>query len=251
MSIHSLLRCAAVPAGLTLLLGGALAADAPPATTPAVVSPAVVSPAVVSPAVTAAAPARARPDFSGSWQLDPKASDDPAMIPGGGERGERGQGGPGSGGGRGGSSRRGPTADPNQGKMPGEGFDGSDAPERDRDEAAGRQSAREFGQLEIFHAGDEFDLTDGMQVSRMLTIGGQPTEVFTPRGPAKATAAWDNDALLVTESDPQGQVRRTRQFQLSSDGGTLTVREIRHRPGKEGNHTMTMVYRRRADSGRP
>jgi hypothetical protein len=249
MSIHSLLRCAAVPAGLTLLLGGALAADAPPATTPAVVAPAVVAPAVVSPAVTAAAPARARPDFSGSWQLDPKASDDPAMIPGGGERG---QGGPGSGGGRGPGSRgRGPTADPNQGTMPGEGFDGSDAPERDRDEAAGRQSAREFGQLEIFHAGDEFDLTDGMQVSRMLTIGGQPTEVFTPRGPAKATAAWDNDALLVTESDPQGQVRRTRQFQMSSDGGTLTVREIRHRPGKDGNHTMTMVYRRRADSGRP
>ncbi len=238
MFIHSLLRCAAVPAGLTLLLGGALAADTPPATTPA----------VVAPAVTAAAPARARPDFSGSWQLDPKASDDPAMIPGGGERG---QGGPGSGGGRGAGSRRGPTADPNQGTMPGEGFDGSDAPERDRDEAAGRQSAREFGQLEIFHSGDEFDLTDGMQVSRMLTIGGQPTEVFTPRGPAKATAAWDYDALLVTESDPQGQVRRTRQFQLSADGGTLTVREIRHRPGKEGNHTMTMVYRRRTDSGRP
>lgn len=248
MSIQSLLRCTAVPAGLTLLLGGALAEPAPPV--PPAPAPA---PASVPPAGSVAVAARAHPDFSGSWQLDPKASDDPAAIPGGGERRP---GGPGGGrgrglGGPGGGGGRGPAVDPNQGQMPGEGFDGTEARERSRDEAAGRQSAREFGQMEIFHADDEFDLTDGMQISRMLRIGGQPTEVFTPRGAVKAAAAWDNDALLVTESDPTGQVRRTRQFRLSADGGTLTVREIRHQPGKDGDHTMTMVYRRRTDPAKP
>lgn len=245
MFIPSLFRCAAVPAALTLLLGGALAAPAPP------------TPAPASEAPAGQAPARAHPDFSGSWQLDPKASDDPAGVPDGGGRGQGGPGGGGRGPGGGGGGRgpggggRGSAVDPNQGTLPGEGFDGSDAPERERAEAEGRQSAREFGQMEIFHAGDEFDLTDGMQISRMLQIGGPPTEVFTPRGAVKATAAWDNDALLVTESDPQGQVRRTRQFHLSAGGGTLTVREIRHRPGKEGSHTMTMVYRRRAGPDQP
>lgn len=245
MSIRSQFRCVSMAAGLSLLANGVMAAPGPEP------EPAAAASAT---AVPTGVPAAAHPDFSGDWKLDPKASDDPAAIPGGDGRGKGGHGGQGSPGGRGGRGQgggRGPAADPNSGRMPGESFDGSDGPERDRDEAMGRQSAREFGQLEIFHAGDEFNLTDGMQISRMLRIGGQPTEVFTPRGTVKAAAAWDGGALVVTESDPQGQVRRTRQFLLSNDGGTLTVREIRHGPGKDGDHALTMVYRRQTDPGKP
>jgi len=221
------------------VLAAALALGVPPATRAE--EPAVAPPAG---ATVTAAPAAAHPDFSGHWKLDPKASDDPARM-GGGPGGGRG-GGPG--GGRGGS---GPALDPNQGKMPGEGFDGSEGEAGKRAEAAGRQAAREFGLLEIFHEGDEFDLTDGMQISRMLRIGGEPTEVFTPRGSVKAAAAWEGDALVVTERDPQGQVRRTRQFRLSGDRSTLTVKEIRQLPGKEGNAVMSLVYRRVAPETKP
>ncbi len=207
------------------------------------------------PAVTAA-PAAAHPDFSGHWKLDPKASDDPAKM-GGGPGGPGGRPGGGRGGGRGGGpgggpvGGSGPAMDPNQGRMPGEGFDGSEGEAGERAQAAGRQAAREFGLLEIFHEGDEFDLTDGMQVSRMLRIGGEPTEVFTPRGSVKAAAAWEGEALVVTERDPQGQVRRTRQFRLSGDRSTLTVKEIRQLPGKEGNAVMSLVYRRVAPETKP
>ena len=241
MSIHALFRCAAVPAGLTLLLGGAVAqpgpeaAPAPPAI--AAPDPAIAAPDTLKPA----APARARPNLSGTWLLDPRASDDPARVPGAGDE----QGNP-----VGGS--RGPSPDPNQGKVPGEGFDGSEIPANEKAEAAGRQAAREFSELEIFHAGDEFDLTDGMQISRMLRIGGQPTDIFTPHGVMKATAAWEKDTLVVTERDPQGQMRRAHHFLISPGGNTLTVRQIRHQPGKKGpDDAHTLVYRRQEVPAKP
>jgi len=235
----------------------AAAQDQPAESRPA--APAAGLEATPNPAPSMAAPAAAdtRPDFSGRWQLDPRASDDPARMgqgqrPGGGPGGGMG-GGPGGGMGRGGGGMGrggGPSVDPSSGTMPGEGFDGSGDAARERQEAAGRQSAREFGLLEIFHAGDELDLTDGMQISRSLRIGGDPVEVFTPRGSVKAAAAWDGDTLVLTERDPRGEVRRTRQLILGADGNTLTVKEIHHMPGKGGNQVMTMVYRRQDDPGK-
>ncbi|MBK7047109.1 MAG: hypothetical protein IPH48_11515 [bacterium] len=236
MSTRFLLCSTALTAALALGVAPAARAEEPTAAPPAG-------------ATVTAAPAAAHPDFSGHWKLDPKSSDDPARM-GGGPAGPGGPGGPGGGRGGGpggpggGRGRNGPALDPNQGKMPGEGFDGSEGEAGERAQAAGRQAAREFGLLEIFHEGDEFDLTDGMQISRMLRIGGEPTEVFTPRGSVKAAAAWEGDALVVTERDPQGQVRRTRQFRITGDRSTLTVKEIRQLPGKEGNAVMSLVYRR-------
>jgi hypothetical protein len=250
MSIPALLRCAAIPATVTLLLGSALAASEPgPAPDP----PAVATPDTVKPA----APPRALPNLSGSWRLDPKASDDPSRVPGGGQGQGQGQGqgkgqGQGQGGGPGGGGGRGPALDPNQGRVPGEGFDGSEDPANEKAQAAGRQAAREFSELEIFHDGDEFDLTDGMEISRMLRIGGQPTDVFTPHGVVKATAAWENDTLVVTERDAQGQVWRSHHFLISAGGSTLTVRQIRQQPGKKaGADALTLVYRRQEDPAKP
>ncbi|MBK8167341.1 MAG: hypothetical protein IPK64_15470 [bacterium] len=208
---------------------------------------------VAAAATAAAAMPPARADFSGLWQLDPKASDDPATLgpgpgrgPGGGRGGEGGSRGRGRGGMGGG-----PSPDPSGGRTPGEGFDGEETRSNEHDDAASRRSAREFGRMEIFQAGDEFNLTDGMQVSRSLRIGGEPIEVFTPRGTVLAAVAWDGTSLVLTERDPQGQVRRTRQLMLSADRSTLTIKEIRHLPGQDGNQTATMVYRRQEDADRP
>jgi len=86
----------------------------------------------------------------------------------------------------------------------------------------------------------------------MLRIGGQPTDVFTPHGIVKATAAWENDALVVTERDAQGQVWRSHHFLISAGGNTLTVRQIRQQPGKKaGADALTLVYRRQEDPGKP
>jgi hypothetical protein len=217
-------------------------------TTARAAEPTAAAPAVATPAAPAA-----RPDFSGLWQLDPKASDDPAALgPGPGRGPGGGPGGPGRGGrGRGGGMGGGPASDPGGGRMPGQGFDGEESQANERDEAAGRRSAREFGHLEIFHAADELNLTDGMQISRSLRIGGAPAEVFTPRGTVRAAAVWEGQSLVLTERDAQDQVRRTRQLILSPDRSTLTVKEIRHLPGKDGSQTLTMVYRRQDGAERP
>lgn len=233
-------------AGLALALGAScLAAAATPAAEPAKAAPAAAATALApAPAPAPPVAAAARPDFSGRWQLDPKASDDPAALgpaPGRGRGSGRPGGGPG----------RGPATDPGSGRMPGEGFDGGDSAARERDEAAGRRSAREFGRLEIFHAGDEFDLTDGMQVSRTLRIGGEPVEVFTPRGTVRAAAAWEGASLVLTERDETGRVRRTRQLLLGPDPNTLTVKEIRHAPGGAGDLALTLVYRRQDGAAKP
>lgn len=215
---------------------------------PATGVPVADVPAKATPATAAPTPSAARPDFSGLWQLDPKASDDPAALGSGPGRGPGG--GPGGGRGRGGGPMGGgPSSDPHGGRMPGQGFDGEETGANERDEAAGRRSAREFGHLEIFHADDELNLTDGMQISRSLRIGGAPVEVFTPRGTVRAAAAWDGPSLVLTERDAHDQIRRTRHLILSPDRSTLTVKEIRHLPGRDGNQVLTMVYRRQDGAG--
>ncbi len=234
--------------GLALLVTAAAAqTDSRPLPPPPAAreAPAAAPAAPAAGLAPATRPAAGRPDFSGKWRLDPRASDDPAQIgqppsdrggpggPGGGRGG--GRGGPGGGGGH--------DIDPNAGRMPGEGFDGSDRKQQEQVDAMGREMQRAYAELEIFHAGEEFDFTDGMQVSRALKIGGEPADVYTPHGVAKAVIAWEGETLVMTERDPRGDVRRTLQFTLSADRRLLTVRDIRRLPGKEGNRALTLVYR--------
>lgn len=234
MSVRSLTRCLA-GAGALCAVAVVAAAQPEPAT-----------PTAGAPATAIEAPAAVLPDFSGTWYLDRRASDDPervfGLVDGADGQDIRGD----SGGGRGAAPRRTldrPSMDPDRGRETGPGFVGSGRAGRQQAEAMAQEAVRESGSLEIFHSGDEFDLTNGAQVSRMLRIGGEPTEVLTPRGSFRSAAAWDGRILTVTDSDPQGQVRRTRQFSLSVDRSVLTVRDIRHRSGKEGDLIMTMIYR--------
>ena len=234
MSTRSLARAAAAAA---LILGAASAAAAPAALT-----------ALPTAAATDTAAPAAHPDFSGTWHLDPRSSDDPAKVFGGAE-GPGGRDGQRPGGDRRTLPR--PSMDPDRTHDQGPGFVGSGRSERGRAEAMAGETSREAAELEIFQAGDEFNLTDGMQVSQMLRIGGEPTELLTPRGSLMASATWEGEILAVTERDPKGEVRRTRQFSLSPDRSVLTVRDIRHRPGKDGDLALTMIYRHEASTAAP
>lgn len=185
----------------------------------------------------------AHPDFSGTWHLDPRSSDDPAQVFGGAE-GAGGREGRRPGGDRRTLPR--PSMDPDRTHDQGPGFVGSGRSERGLAKGMAEETTREAGRLEIFQSGDEFNLTDGMQVSRTLRIGGEPAEVLTPRGLMKASATWEGEILAITERDPKGEARRTRQFSLNADRSVLTVRDIRHRPGKDGELALTMIYRHEA-----
>ena len=99
------------------------------------------------------------PDLSGEWVLNEKASDDPDTI----MRRARGAGGGngdmpgGGGGGKGGGGRGG------GGRPEAEGASGG----------PGAGMLERYRALSVFHEAGEIDITDGMDISRLLHIDGQ------------------------------------------------------------------------------
>jgi len=135
------------------------------------------------------------------------------------------------------------------GGMGGEmGDGGGGGPRGDRaagnDASPSLRMARAFGSLEIFQSGAEFDLTDGMDVSRALRIGGEPSDVYTPRGRARATAVWEGPQLVVTETPEDGRGQVVRRLQLIEGTGQLLVSETRTPPGGDKPVTIRLVYDR-------
>lgn len=194
-------------------------------------------PAPEAPAATTA-PATTAPDLSGSWVLNRSQSDDPAAMmgggPGGGDRDGEGRGG-----GRGGGRYRGGAL--------GEGEDSTDSPTDVRkgpDAAMVARLDQRIASMDIFQAGNEFNLTDGLDISRMLHTDGREESVWTERGEAKAKAGWRDGALVIDWAGGRGPARTTR-FELSADGNQLYVFEQVVKPGEKKPISMRLVYDRR------
>jgi len=167
-------------------------------------------------------------DLSGLWVLNSEQSDDPAAVirearsGGGGGRGGGGRGGGGrGGGGRGGGGQR----------------------QDDTAERPDQQMAARIARLEIFHDDLEFNLTDGLDISRLLYTDGRESTVWTEQGEMKATAIWQGETLVVTWQGGRGGDRTTR-LSLAENGQLLLVREQMNPRGQDRTVTLDLVYDR-------
>ena len=182
-----------------------------------------------------------KPTFNGTWIRNADLSDDPAKImsrrgsqqgcmggrmKGGGGRGGMGRGG---GGGRGGGSRGVDT-------MP----DGiSDAPpgKKRPDMMRGRE------RLAIFHEGEEFSVTDAMDVMQTVYTDGRRTERWTQLGQMFDTATPTKDGLMVRSEMSDGN-SRSASYTLSDTGNRLTVIHSFKPPKSDKTVHLKMVYDR-------
>ncbi len=182
------------------------------------------------------------PNFSGTWVLNKKLSDSlqPARTEGarpGGGRGGMGGGGRGGGGmgGKGGGGRGGRGG----GNMKSdEIFAQPSGQKHDRI----KRLEEELSRLEIFHDGIELNLTNGLDISRLLFTDGRTTSIWTERGEAQAEARWEASTLVVQWKSGQGDVSRTRRYSLSDSGFQITVTESRRQPQSDKYRDLTLVY---------
>ncbi len=149
---------------------------------------------------------------------------------GGGGGGGRGGGG-GGGGGRGGAGRG------------GGGGGGQQPSVKDQQRAARMQ--QEMSRLEVFHDGIEMNVTNGLDISRLLFVDGRTMSIWTQRGEAKATAQWTGQTLVVQWKSAQDTMSRLRRYTLSNDGQQLTVTEKRRMPQGDKYREMKLVYDKR------
>ena len=161
--------------------------------------------------------------------------------PGGMQGGMEGGMGRGMGGGRGG-----PGMGDSPGGMGGGGRQGGGQAAGTADMNLGLRLKQEISELEIFQQGAELNITDGLDISRLIVIGGGEAIIWTERGEVKASARWEN-GTLVEKWQPSGRgAGRTRRYALTEDGRQLIVQEERSGvPGQERPFTVRLVYDRR------
>ena len=189
------------------------------------------------------------PNLTGNWILNPKQSDDIGDVmreamggsQGSGGGGMRGGGkGGGMGGGRGGGGGQG------GGGGRGGGMNGSGGgQDQDRAVKAQQKMARakeEYSRLEIFHDGIELNVTNGLDISRLLFTDGRQMNIWTQNGEARATANWEGRTLIVAWKTRQDTMSRIRYYTLSEGGMQLTMTESRRLPGQDKTVKITMVY---------
>lgn len=182
----------------------------------------------------------AAPDLSGRWRLNERLSDDMHKVmqqtmsrsrPQGGGRGQ--------GRGRGMGGGRGPD-----GGGPGAGSRGGQEAPSDRMRKGADEMRKRQASLEIFQEGTELNITDGLEITRLLNTDGQPHPLWTEQGQATATARWQGDTLQVTWQNKRHPEPRTRHYQLSEDGKRLVVTEEVPLPGQKEMTTVKLVYDR-------
>jgi len=99
-----------------------------------------------------------------------------------------------------------------------------------------------YSRLEIFHEGIELNVTDGVDITRLLYTDGRDMDIWTPQGEAQATATWQDRTLVVHWMTKQETVSRIRSYNLSGDGRQLVMTEDRRPPGQDKTVKITMVY---------
>lgn len=176
------------------------------------------------------------PDLTGQWVLNENESD-AFKAP------DRGQGGPPSGGGGrgGGGGRRSGGGRGGGGRQGGQG--GGQEPSAE-DLAKQQERRQALGKLVIFQQGLEMNVTDGLDISRMLITDGRDLEIWTQQGMARATASWSGPTLVVQWSVGEEGPQQARRYSLEDDGQKLSVRATVQRPGSDQTHTMSLVYDR-------
>jgi hypothetical protein len=194
---------------------------------------------------TPVAKQQSRPDFSGHWALDAKASDDPqervkqamkqARIGGQGMRGGGGMGG----GGRGGKR---------QGRGSQEGMGGSEMPFDDR--AALVATAKT---LDITHQDPMLLVVDENDRHQRLFTDFRGVSVSASGGaqPQAAVAGWEGDVLVV-ESRMSHGARLVQQYRIDAETGRLIISSAAELPNRQ-EVTFLLVYDRlkpRPDAGR-
>ncbi len=104
---------------------------------------------------------------------------------------------------------------------------------------------QEISRLEIFQTDGELNVTDGMDISYVVTTDGKENKIWTRRGEAKATANWTDTTLVVETKVGKQKQGQVRHFSLSEDGSELTV--LLKRPkGPEGDtKTIKLIYRQK------
>jgi hypothetical protein len=200
-------------------------------------------------AASAHADDAARLDLTGTWVLDEHASDDvvetlKAAMGSMGGRGGKGGAMGGRGGGRGirGGGRGG------RGGMGG-GMNGGAPADGDRPDPSARLAARAeqildgARRLEIFHAGDELNITDGTGLSQLL-ICGEESQVWTQGGERTAVTAWDGDVLRVTMKAPEGGRGPGVGASYALVDDSLVVTRYMSSPRSENGMTLKFVYAR-------
>ena len=135
-------------------------------------------------------------DLSGTWELNPDASDNPREVLGN----RRGQG-------------------PRAGARSDSGARGFGRPGRPEGRRGGGTGDRV---LTITQADETVTLTHGPRRSISFTPNGVAVTKQGRGGERQVTAKWEGEVLVVEHSGPRGG-SMTRSFQLSADGQQLIV----------------------------
>ena len=187
------------------------------------------------------------PNLTGNWVLNEKQSDDFAEVMREAMGGSQGKGGGGmKGGGQGGGGRggggRGGGGQGGGGQGGGMGDSGQDPSKAAKTQQRLARAREEYSRLEIFHDGIELNVTNGLDISRLLFTDGRQMNIWTQQGEAKATATWQKRTLIVEWKTRQDTMNRIRYYTLSEGGMQLTMTESRRLPGQDKTVKITMVY---------
>lgn len=186
-----------------------------------------------------------QPNLTGNWVLNVKASDDMAAVMreamgGGQSMGGGGKGG--GGGGRGGGMGGGRGGGGQGGQGGGMGNSGDDEARSVKAQQRLIRFQEEYSRMEIFHDGIELNVTNGLDISRLLFTDGRRMNIWTQQGEATATAHWQDRTLVVEWKTGQDTMSRIRYYTLPETGYQLTMTESRRLPGQDKTVKIRMVY---------